>query len=133
MIPCVGVAIQGVKYFPVLNNEAMFRLQDEFPPDALEQISNEDTRASFKLAFGVFKMLCEEGAAVRRHYGYDPGPIPDWESAKVEFLPMDIVAMRTAIYQAITLGYGRQLDEAPAEVDVWLMELEKKTSPPPEK
>lgn len=132
MVPCIGVAIRGQKFYPLLNNEAMFRMQDEFPPDVLDQISKDDTKAGFKLAFDVFRMLCEEGEAVRRFYGYEPGPLPEWEEASLTYLPNDVVAVRTAVYQAITVGYGGELaEEAKEEVDIWLLELEKKTPPGP--
>ena len=129
MIPCTGVAIRGQTFYPLLNNKAMFRMQDEFPPTVLDQITNDDTKAGFKLAFDVFRMLCEEGEAVRRYYGYEPGPLPEWEEAEITYLPNDVVAVKAAIYQAVTIGYGGELeDDTPKEVDIWLLELEKKTA-----
>lgn len=128
MIPCVGVVISGKKYYPLMNNGAMFRLQESFPPDVLDKISEDDTKAGFKLAFDVFSVLCEEGAAARRYYGYDPGPVPVWEDADVTWLPRDIKSMKAAIYMAVTLGYT---SERPAteddDIDLELLELEKKT------
>lgn len=124
MIPCIGAMVGGVTYYPLYNNQAMFRMQDSYPEDALDQIQ-ENSKAGFKMAFDIFRLLCEEGEAVRKFYGYEPGELPDWETAKQTYLPSDIVTMKNAVYAAITLGCTREanVDE---EVDLILLELKKK-------
>lgn len=131
MIPCIGAKIQGKTYYPLFNTRAMFRLQDEFPDDILDKINSDESKAGFKLAFDVFSVLCEEGAAVRRYYGYEVGAIPDWEEAELTFLPADNIVLKNAIFCAIASGYGQELKDMEKEVDIWLVELEKKTGKNP--
>lgn len=127
MIPCVGVKIRDKTYYPLYNIRAMFRLQDDFPPDITEKI-DEDTKAGFELAFRVFDVLCEEGAAVRNRYGYEPGDKPDLEEFETEYQPRDILTLKNAVYAAIIVGNGQELPKNEAEeTDIWLVELEKKT------
>ncbi|MCD8200367.1 MAG: hypothetical protein LUD25_05410 [Coriobacteriaceae bacterium] len=120
----MATEIGGNKYYPLYNNKAMFRLQ-AMPEDTLNAI-NENTEASFKLAFDVFLMLCEEGEAARKHYGYEAGTLPKWEDAEYDFGAGDISEMKSAIYAAITIGCGREIPED-ADVDLTLLEAQKKT------
>lgn len=124
MIPCIGATICGVTYYPLYNNQAMFRMQDTFQDNVLEQMQ-ENSKAGFRLAFDVFALLCEEGEAVRRHYGYEPGALPDWDEMQQTCLPADVILLKNAVYAAITLGCTREVDVA-GEVDLTLLELKKK-------
>lgn len=124
MIPCVGVTIGGVTYYPLYNIQAMFRMQDDLPEDFLEKIT-DNTKASFELAFRIFSILCEEGEAVRVHYGYERSPLPDWEEAQWSYLPADITAMKNAVFAAVMLGLKKEVD-LDEEVDLILLELKKK-------
>ncbi|MCD8322385.1 MAG: hypothetical protein LUC89_05815 [Oscillospiraceae bacterium] len=126
MIPCIGAEIGGVMYYPLFNNNAMFRLQEEpFPDDVMEKL-NENTKAGFKLAFDVFRVLCEEGNAIRARYGYEKGPLPDWEAFQQEFVPADLVKMKNALFAAISMGYTREIPSL-EDVDLTLLEIPKKT------
>lgn len=124
MIPCIGATVGGVTYYPLYNNQAMFRMQDGYPEDVLNQIQ-ENSKAGFQLAFDVFRLLCEEGEAVRRLYGYEPGALPDWETAEQTYLPADVFTLKNAIFSAVTLGCTREVD-VNEEVDLILLELKKK-------
>lgn len=123
MIPCIGATVGGITYYPLYNNQAMFRMQDSYPGDVLDQLK-ENSKASFQLAFDIFRLLCEEGEAVRKFYGYEPGQLPDWETAEQTYSPSDTMTMKTAIYAAVTLGCTREFD-AEEEVDLILLELKK--------
>lgn len=123
MIPCIGATVGGITYYPLYNNQAMFRMQDSYPEDVLDQLK-ENSKAGFQLAFDIFRLLCEEGEAVRKFYGYEPGQLPDWETAKRTYSPSDTMTMKTAIYAAVTLGCTREFD-AEEEVDLILLELKK--------
>lgn len=128
MIPCIGVTIRDNTYYPLFNNRAYFRLQDDFPEDVIDTISDDTSRTGFKLALEVFSMLCEEGNAVRKRYGYEPGAVLNMEDAEYDLMPMDIVKLKNAIYATIAAGYGQELSkDETEETDVWLVELEKKT------
>lgn len=124
MIPCIGAAVGGRTYYPLYNNQAMFRLQEDYPEDILEQIQGT-SKAAFQAAFEVFRLLCQEGEAVRRAYGYEPGELPDWEEAQRDYLPIDILTMKNAIFAAVTLGYTREAN-VEEETDLYLLELKKK-------
>lgn len=129
MTPCYSVTIAGCTYYPVYNNNAMFRIQDSFPPDYLDQINDNTSKASLELAFDVFRILCEEGEAVRVHYGYAPGSLPEREDMRLAWLPADAQRMRTAIFAALTIGYGQDFPDN-EDVDLTLLDLQKKTESP---
>lgn len=126
MTPCIGVTVCGKKYYPLLNIEAKFRLQEEFPPDFMDVIANEDTKASFELAVRVFHVLCENGNAVRKHYGYEEGNLPDFEELSLLCEAADIVKLKTYVMMAINKGVGVEI-ESDEDVDLTLLEYQKKT------
>lgn len=125
MIPCIGVKLCEETYYPLYNINAMFRMQDEFPQDVLDKIQ-ENTEASYELAFRFFRMLCEEGEAIRKKFGYEAGKLPDLNEAKYSYLPADITTLKNAIYSAVTLGCTREV-ETNEEIDLILLEQKKKT------
>lgn len=126
MTPCIGVTLCGEKYFPLFNIEAKFRLQEEFPPDFLETIANEDTRASFELAARVFSVLCEQGNAARKHYGYEEGKLPDFAELSMLCESVEINRLKMYVLTAINKGSGVEI-ESDEDVDLTLLEYQKKT------
>ncbi len=124
MIPCIACTIGGVQYYPLYNNNAMFRLQDLFPDGWVDKI-NGASRGSVELSLDVFSILCDEGRAVRKRYGYADMPI-DLDDLKFACLPADIITIKNAIFAAVTIGTTREVPDL-EDTDLTLLELQKKT------
>lgn len=128
MIPCYSATVCGVRYYPLFNITAMLRINERFGDDAIKAIDGDGEDAYCNI-LSMFSILSEEGEAVRKAYGYENGDVmpDDWNAAKAEMSPADIVTMKTAIYAAITLGCDRQVMELgeDGDRDLELEQLER--------
>lgn len=116
------------------NGEAMFRANDldkdreENTPDwisrALEN-SLEGKRTLCKVAH----IMAEQGELCRRYLQYAPERIPTEEELNLLVTPMAIIGLRAAVMKAIDDGYGPQAQDDDGDIDLGLIELEKKTKP----
>lgn len=126
----VKTVIDGKIYHLAFNGEAMFAIRDEFGGvDQLIDAIKPDTRDAAKILCAAVAILAEQGELVRRHYGYTPADIPTAAALERIITPPDLITLRMAIPQAISLGFGREIKPENDEVDLGLSELnEKKTS-----
>ena len=62
---------------------------------------------------------------MRRELGYDNAPMLTTESALVLATPMDMIALRKAVMDAIVAGFDREVSYD-GYIDLGLMELEQK-------
>lgn len=127
----VKLTVAGTTYSLVLDGEAMFQIRDAFGGTKLllEQLE-QDTREGFQAACAAAAIMAEQGELVRRRLGYEPGGIPDTDTFALLVRPYEIVALKNAVIQAVTLGYGREV-KAPEsdEYDEGLEELRQKKTP----
>ena len=70
-------------------------------------------------------VMAAQGELCRRSMGYDPEELITAEQLMPRVMPGDIPAMRRAVYTAIMLGYGREV-ESEEDVDLVLQELQLK-------
>ena len=73
----------------------------------------------------AFAVMAAQGELCRRSMGYDPEELITAEQLMPRVMPGDIPAMRRAVYTAIMLGYGREV-ESEEDVDLVLQELQLK-------
>lgn len=115
------------------NGEAMFRLNDldkalpEGAPDWVGRLL-ENTLEGKRTLCKAAAILAEQGELCRRYLQYDAQRIPTEDDLQLLLTPMDILALRTAVIAAIEDGYAGKTQEQ-GDVDIGLMELEKKKTP----
>lgn len=115
------------------NGDAMFSLNDldrdlpEGSPDWIGRLL-EDTQDGKRLLCKVAAILAQQGELCRRYLGYDPQRMPEEAELQLLLNPMDMLGLRSAVMAAIDDGYsGKTHDQG--DIDVGLMELEKKKNP----
>lgn len=118
----------GVTYHLLLNGAALFDIYDQFGQDVsvLDPIKDKG-RDGFMAVCWYLEELATQGELYRRREGLDAGPIPEASMFEVMLSPLDVPRARTAIQTAIAAGFGREEVGQPKEIDVGLLELEKKT------
>nr|DAW63824.1 MAG TPA: hypothetical protein [Caudoviricetes sp.] len=122
----IRVEISGKAYFLVFNGAAMFAFDDEFGGyNAYFEQTKDGGRAAFGLICKAAAILSEQGELVRRELGYDNAPMLTTESALVLATPMDMIALRKAVMDAIVAGFDREVSND-GYIDLGLMELEQK-------
>jgi hypothetical protein len=122
------ITILDETYFLVLDGEGMFEIRDAFGGSKpLCEIMEQDTREGFDATCKAAAILAERGELVRRRLGYEPGKFPEPDDFRLLLRPCEIVEVKNAIINAITLGYGREITPPDGiEVDEVLEELNQK-------
>lgn len=122
------VTVADVEYYLVFDGEAMFTIRDIYGGTQLmlEKLE-QDTRESFLETCSAAAILAERGELLRRRLGYAPGKIPEKDDFVLMVRPFEIVNLKRAIMNAVTLGYGREVTSpGDDEIDEGLAELNQK-------
>jgi len=124
----VKVTIAKKEYYLYFNGNAMFESRDKY--GGIEQLNNaldEKTREGFAAICDTAALLAEQGELTRRYCGYDPAEFITAETIKNIIQPPEILDLLTAIFRAIQLGFGAEIDrEKEDEIDIGLAELNQK-------
>ena len=126
----VEFELAGRTYHLLLNGAALFDAYDRFGDkgDLLDRIAGT-ARDSFDNTVWLLVKLCQQGEAWRRHNGEDPQPMLSADAALLLLGPMDVIRARAAIRAAYALGFERENPSEEEEIDLGLLELQKKTEP----
>lgn len=125
----VKLVLGGKTHYLALTGEALFAIQDKFgSAETLITDIQPNTRESFVKMCEAIAVLAENGELVRRDLGYTPECIRTTDEFRRLASPPDIISMKQALLQAITLGFGREIeaDTENEEVDLALAELNQK-------
>lgn len=122
------VKVADFEYYLVFDGEAMFTIRDIYGGTQLMLEKLEpDTRESFSETCAVAAIFAERGELLRRRLGYEPGKIPEKDDFVLMVRPFEIVELKRAIMNAVTLGYGREVTSpGDDEIDEGLAELNQK-------
>lgn len=125
----VKINLAGAERYLAFTGEAMFAIKDEFG-GASELLSamNADSREGYVATCKAAAILTEQGELARRHMGYTPADIVDADEIAATSSPSEYMTVKAAIPVAIALGYGREIKDEDEEVDLVLVELQKKTT-----
>ena len=110
--------------------EALFQVEETFGGSAaLLEALGAGGRDGVRAACQAAALLAEQGELARRSLGYDPRPMVGAEDIAACLSPGGAAELSMAVAAAVSLGYGREVEEENGEVDLGLAELEaqKKT------
>ncbi|MCH5352950.1 MAG: hypothetical protein J1E06_05755 [Acutalibacter sp.] len=127
----VKINLAGADRYLAFTGEAMFRIQESFGKvKDLAEAMDLGTREGLSAMARAAAILAEQGELARRHMGYSETPIVSEEDIFSTIIPADILDIKAAIFTAINLGYGRDVEDENDEIDLGLVELEaqKKTT-----
>lgn len=118
---------QGTTYYLLLNGAALFNIYDQYGSEGsvFDPIRGGGSDG-FAAVCWYLAELIEQGELYRRRQGHDRRSIPTAETFAIELSALDVPRAKTAIQDAILAGFSREEAEK-REVDVGLLELEKKT------
>lgn len=124
------INLAGRDRYLVFTVEAMFQIQENFGGSGeLLELLKTPTREAFSATCKAAAILAEQGELARRALGYESEPILTASALAATTHPADVAVLKLAIPTAIALGYGREIVDEDAEVDLGLAELnsQKKT------
>ena len=124
----VEFQLEGRTHHLLLTGAALFEAYDRFGDtgDLLEKVIGTDTK-SFENTVWMLVNLAKHGEAYRRHMGEDALPMLSVDAAQRTMGPKDVVRARAAIRQALAIGFEREEVSEEQEIDLGLLELQKKT------
>lgn len=119
------------KVFPLFwNAAALFAAWDRFGDkgDMMDHFTG-NTEESWNSTVWMIVKLAQQGEAWRRYSGEDPQPMLTVEEVQRTACPMDVIRMRAAIREAYFKAFERETASEEEEIDLGLLELQKKTAP----
>lgn len=119
--PTVPTSIGKDKYYLLFNGYAMFEMEDAFGKEytaLIGQHSAEGMNATAK----CMEIMAKQGELARRAIGMEPCEFLNSEGLEVALTPAHL----NAVMSAINLGFGREITDEDEEIDLILMEQQKK-------
>lgn len=120
--------LNGQTYHLLMNAAALFDCYDKFGDKGgiLDHIIGT-TRESFDATVWILVKLCQQGELLRRYQGEVPLPMLSVDEATKTMSPLDLTRARAAIREAFFSGFDRETKSEEEEIDLGLLELQKKT------
>ena len=120
-------SVGGKTYLLAYTVDAMLELQEEAGEvgEMIKTIS-ENSREGVDLLCRCLHVLSREGELLRRAAGYEPADIPEEKDFRPMIAPRKRVELVDAVAKAVAAGLLTE-EESEEEVDVTLLELQKKT------
>lgn len=123
----VKVNIQGTEYHLAYTAGAMFAIMDLLGDKELMTVMMDSTGKEFASVCQIAEILSQSAEKLRVYEGQKAGEILSADALLIRARPVDLLALKTAMTQAVAFGYGREVVNEEDEVDLGLAELQKKT------
>lgn len=126
----VKIRLAGRECHLAFTVEAMFQIEEQFGgASELLETMEKGGREGVSAACRAAAILAEQGELARRSLGYDPQPMTDTGAIASTLAPSGASELTMAVVAAVSLGFGREVEEENGEVDLGLAELnaQKKT------
>lgn len=121
--------LNGQMYHLCLNGAALFDIYEKYgSKGSVTDPIRGNGKKSFSAVCWYLSKLCEQGELVRRYQGMDHGPFPSESQFRLMLAPPDVVRAKQAIEAAVRQGFAREEKPERKEVDLGLLELQKKTA-----
>ncbi len=122
-----SAVIADTEYFFLYDGNALFKIQEEFGPCVLPELSIKESNG-VKNILRVSEILTECAAQKCKKYGITDAPV----FKKEEFLQLDIapymfLELQKVCGDAADIGYVREIKGETEEVDLILLKHQKKT------
>lgn len=124
----VEFELNGRVHHLFLNGAALFDAYDKFgDKGSLLDHMTGTGRESFDNTVWFLVKLAQQGEAMRRFQGEEAAPMLTVEEAVRMLRPVDVLRAQAAVREAWSLGFAREETPEEEEIDLGLMELQKKT------
>lgn len=119
--------IKGKKRPLHFSMDVMFHVNEKFGSvnEALEKMQQE-TREGFEVLRTMAVLMANDAELCRRDEGLDPGDILEEKDISVRMKPIDLLNLKQAVANAISAGYKQEHGQEEKEIDLGLLELQKK-------
>ena len=116
-----SAVINGTEYYFLYDGEAIFRIQEEFGPDILPELSLKDENGARNI-LRVSEILTEQAAEQCKEHGID-APVFSREQFLMPYMFLDL---QRACLDAANIGFEREQQDGDEEIDLILLKQQKK-------
>lgn len=107
--------------------DVMFHVNEKFNSlhEAMELLE-QDNREGFDTLRTLAVLMANDAELCRRDEGYEHNEIIGEKDISIRLTPGAFVALKQAVVDAITMGYKQEQEDENEEIDLGLLELQKK-------
>lgn len=107
--------------------DVMFRVNEKYGTisAALETLEKND-REGFEVLRTLVTLMVNDAELCRRAEGYDPSELITEKDIPIRLKPIDVLNLKQAVADTISAGYKQEHSQENEEVDLGLLELQKK-------
>lgn len=119
--------LHGRPYTLCLTARALFTIYDRYgyTTTIVDDLKLDDeSLEGFSNLCWLYALLAQQGELRRRHLGYEAQPLLTPEELKILADPQDVPELKTAVLQALALGFGRSVPDGNGERDLVLEQIE---------
>ena len=118
--------IAGTEYYFLYDGNAIFKMQEEFGPCILPELSLKKENG-LKNILRASEILTECAAIKCKKYGINDAPVfKEDEFLQLDTMPFMFLDLQKACGNATDIGYVREIKEEVEEVDLILLKHQKK-------
>lgn len=119
---------RGHTFFLCLNAAALTEVYARYGAEKpFPALYSGTDRESFQATCELLALLTAQGELVRRYAGYDRAPILGADYFRAQLSPRDLAGAKRALGMAYDAAFRRETEDEETEVDLVLLELQKKT------
>ena len=124
----VSIKIGGAAYWLVCNAEAYFVIQEKYG-EGFGKLIAPNTPEAYGIAVEIMLLLAEQGELCRRAAGYDRAEMLTAEMVPpyVAVSSAEAMIVKNRVMEALLMGMGREVKKQDKEIDLDLLEWQKKT------
>lgn len=119
---------KGKDYDLIYNAAAHFAAQKKYADESLSKAIGSNDNDGFEALCWALEELSMQGELIRRYMGYEESEPIKASEARLYLSAPDVLIAKQAVLLAITAGVSRQEVDKNEEVDLGLIELQKKTA-----
>jgi hypothetical protein len=118
--------INDTEYYFLYDGYALFKIQDEFGPCVLPELSIREKGGAENI-LRVSEILTETAVQKCKKYGITDAPMFKRAMVdEIDFMPYMLLVLQKACGDAADIGFSREIDEDTEEVDLLLLKHQKK-------
>lgn len=124
----VQITLGGAECWLLYNIDAYLTLNAKYE-NVVEKINEGASAESVERLADCVAVMAEQGELLRRSLGYDKQRIVSADIVRATITPRRFIELRDAVMRAMVQGlaYDKDDDEDSGDIDLTLLELEKKT------
>ena len=126
----ISITLGKNEYILALPAAAKFKIDKLCGGSSVVDMTNEDTEDALNITCSILAIMIEQTELCRRYMKYEPkemvGAMEIMEIVQMTMSVGDIRKLKDKMYDALVLGFGREINDPDKEIDLVLQEIDQK-------